>query len=189
RNPDNLHAFLEKLQGNGLRAFATDADNSVNSQFTSVGDNFIRNILDAFPAILDGAVLKRVTAIRGAQDSPTPGQNTAHELKGELIRLLWPDESVEAIWDANDSPLIFQECTFDRGANDCVEAGCIATASANPDTSDICHCTVMVNGPLVMPLRLAVTVVVAPEVAVESTAPLPLVIVVMTALLLLLQVT
>jgi len=47
----------------------------------------------------------------------------------------------------------------------------------------------MVNGPLVMPLRVAVTIVVAPEVAVESTAPLPLVIVVMTALLLLLQVT
>jgi len=47
----------------------------------------------------------------------------------------------------------------------------------------------MVKAPLVMLLRVAVTLVVAPEVAVESTAPLPLLIVVMTALLLLLQVT
>jgi hypothetical protein len=37
----------------------------------------------------------------------------------------------------------------------------------------------MVKAPLVMPLRLAVRVVVTPEVASESTTPLPLVIVVM----------
>lgn len=47
----------------------------------------------------------------------------------------------------------------------------------------------MVTVLLLMPLRVAVTLVVEPEVAVESTAPLPLVIVVMTAVLLLLQVT
>ena len=42
---------------------------------------------------------------------------------------------------------------------------------------------------LVMPLRLAVTLVVEPEVAVDDTAPLPLEIVAITAVLLLLQVT
>jgi hypothetical protein len=40
-----------------------------------------------------------------------------------------------------------------------------------------------------MPLRLAVTVVVEPEVAVDETAPLPPVIVAITAVLLLIQVT
>ena len=47
----------------------------------------------------------------------------------------------------------------------------------------------MVNVPLVMPLRVAVTLVVEPEVAVESTAPLPLEMVAITAVLLLVQVT
>ena len=51
------------------------------------------------------------------------------------------------------------------------------------------HCTVMVKGLLLIPLRLAVTLVVEPEVAVESTAPLPPEMVVMTAVLLLVQVT
>ena len=47
----------------------------------------------------------------------------------------------------------------------------------------------MVKGLLLIPLRLAVTLVVAPEVAVESTAPLPFVMVVITAVLVLVQVT
>jgi hypothetical protein len=51
------------------------------------------------------------------------------------------------------------------------------------------HCTVMVKALLLIPLRLAVTLVVEPEVAVESTAPLPFVMVAMTAVLLLVQVT
>lgn len=51
------------------------------------------------------------------------------------------------------------------------------------------HCTVMVKGLLLIPLRLAVTLVVAPEVAVESTAPLPFEMVAITAVLLLVQVT
>ena len=51
------------------------------------------------------------------------------------------------------------------------------------------HCTVMVKGLLLIPLRLAVTLVVAPEVAVESTAPLPFEMVAITAVLLLVQLT
>jgi hypothetical protein len=51
------------------------------------------------------------------------------------------------------------------------------------------HCTVMVKALLLIPLRLAVTLVVEPEVAVESTAPLTFVMVAMTAVLLLVQVT
>jgi hypothetical protein len=47
----------------------------------------------------------------------------------------------------------------------------------------------MVKTLLVMPSRVAVTSVVEPEVAVESTAPLPPEIVEITAVLLLLQVT
>jgi len=48
---------------------------------------------------------------------------------------------------------------------------------------------VIVKTLLLMPLRLAVTSVVAPEVAVDCTAPLPLEMVAITAVLLLLQVT
>ena len=47
----------------------------------------------------------------------------------------------------------------------------------------------MVKGLLLMPLRLAVTLVVDPDVAIEDTAPLPFVMVAMTAVLLLVQVT
>ena len=47
----------------------------------------------------------------------------------------------------------------------------------------------MVKGLLLIPLRLAVTLVVAPVVAVESTAPLPFEMVAITAVLLLVQLT
>ena len=85
--------------------------------------------------------------------------------------------------------LYFRNGALDRGTNDGVQAGRIAAAGADPDAADIRHCTVMVKALLVMPLRLAVTLVVAPEVAVESTAPLPPVMVAITAVLVLVQVT
>ena len=65
----------------------------------------------------------------------------------------------------------------------------ITIASADPSAADIRHCTVMVNTLLVMPFRVAVTLVVEPEVAVELTAPLPLAMVAITAVLLLVQLT
>src|ERR1700693_1833829 len=84
---------------------------------------------------------------------------------------------------------MFQESGLDHGSNDGIEAGRIAAACADSDAADIRHCTVMVKAPLVMPSRLALTLVVAPEVAVERTAPLPLVMVVITAELVLVQTT
>jgi hypothetical protein len=47
----------------------------------------------------------------------------------------------------------------------------------------------MVNTLLVIPFSVAVTFVVAPEVAVELTAPVPLAMVAITAVLLLVQLT
>src|SRR5205823_8595488 len=50
-------------------------------QFTGVGDDFIPNITGGFSAILDRAVLKGITAIRGAQDGPTPGRMALTSLR------------------------------------------------------------------------------------------------------------
>ena len=85
--------------------------------------------------------------------------------------------------------LYFRMAHLTAGANHGIKAGGIAATGADPDAADVGHCTVMVKALLVMPLRVAVTPVVAPEVAVESTAPLPLAMVEITAVLLLLQVT
>jgi hypothetical protein len=89
--------------------------------------------------------------------------------------------------------MIFQvhlrKAHFNAARNYSVEARSSAATSADPDATDIRHCTVMVNTLLVIPFSVAVTFVVAPEVAVELTAPVPLAMVAITAVLLLVQLT
>ena len=110
-------------------------------------------------------------------------------LQCEFVGFLGPDQSIEAVRNTYDSPVVFQEGAFDRSANHGIKARGIATTGADPDAANVRHCTVTVKVLLVMPSRVAVTSVVEAEVAVESTAPLPPEIVEITAVLLLLQVT
>ncbi len=51
--------------------------------------------------------------------------------------------------------LYFRNGAFHRGANDGIEAGCVAAAGADPDAADSGHCTVMVTVLLLMPFRVA----------------------------------
>ena len=164
-------------------------DDGVNPQLAGVANDFLGDISNDFLAVFDGAVLERIAAVGCPKNRAAARKNPAHVIQLELVRFLRPDQAVEAIRDADDFPLVLQDGTFDRSANHGIEAGGIAATSADPDAADVGHCTVMVNALLVMPLSVAVTSVVAPEVAVESTAPLPLAMVEITAVLLLLQVT
>ena len=108
----DLHAALEKLQRDGLRALAADADYGIDSQLAGVGDDFIGNIASHFFAVLDGAVFEWIAAIGGAKNGAAARQNAAYMLQCEFVGFFRPDQSVEAVRDADDLPFVFQEGAF-----------------------------------------------------------------------------
>jgi len=142
---------------------------------------------------LSFSIVQYLAVLEGLPRLAMPGivavRQIAHVLEREFVGFLWADQAIEAVRDADDFPLMFEKRGLHHGADDSIEAGRITAAGADSDATDIGHCTVMVKAPLVMPSRLALTLVVAPEVAVERTAPLPLVMVVITAELVLVQTT
>ena len=146
---------MKKFQRNGLRTFAADADHGVDPQLAGVGDYGVGNVANDFLAIFNGAVLERIAAIGGAENGAATRQNAAHILEGQFVGFFRPDQPVEAVRDADDLPFVFQDGAFHHGANDGIEAGCVAAAGANPNTADSGHCTVMVTVLLLMPLRVA----------------------------------
>jgi hypothetical protein len=56
-------APLERLQCDGLRALATDADHSINAQLAGVANDFVGNIAHDFLAIFEGAIFERIAAV------------------------------------------------------------------------------------------------------------------------------
>ena len=103
------HASTEKFECDGLRALAADADYRIDPELAGIGDDFIRNIARDFLAVFDGAVLEGIAAIGGAQDGAAARQNPADVLQREFVGFFRPDQPVEAVRDADDFPLIFQE--------------------------------------------------------------------------------
>src|SRR5580704_18081688 len=108
----NVHALLEKLQCDFLRTVAADTDHGIDSQLARVGDDLIRNIADDFRAVLDGAVVEGVAAIRSSEDGAAAGQNSADVVEGERTRFLRPDQAIEAIGNADHPPVVFENRGF-----------------------------------------------------------------------------
>ena len=65
---DDIHAALEELKGDGLRALTADADDSVDPQLAGVADDFLGNIACDFLAVFDDAVFERIAAVGGTQN-------------------------------------------------------------------------------------------------------------------------
>jgi len=88
-----------------------------------VGDNFVGDVEDGLPAVLAGLVLKGISAMGGAQDGAAARQDDPEVFERELARLLRPDPAVEAVGDANDSPLVLDNGRFDDGADAALRPG------------------------------------------------------------------
>ncbi len=87
-------------------------------------------------AVFGGLVTERIAAVGGAEDGASAGQDAADVFEGEFARAFGPDEPVEAVGDADDLPLIFQDGGLDRGADDRVEAGGVAASGTDADGAD-----------------------------------------------------
>src|SRR5580704_14240865 len=130
----NVHALLEKLQCDFLRTVAADADHGIDSQLARVGDDLIRNIADDFRAVLDGTVVEGI-----AENRTAAGQNSAHIFEIERTRFFRPDQAIEAIGNADHSPVVFENGGFYSRADYRIQAGSISASGANADTADVRH--------------------------------------------------
>ena len=54
-------------------------------------------------------VTERIAAIRGAQNRAAARQNSAHLVERQLERFFRPDQPVEAVGNADDFPVVFQD--------------------------------------------------------------------------------
>src|SRR5437879_13868980 len=63
---DDLHALLKKPERDLLRTIPADTDDRINSELTSIVDDFSRDVWDHLPAIIDGLVIEWIHADCGA---------------------------------------------------------------------------------------------------------------------------
>ena len=131
RNADDLHAFEEEFVGDFHGAIATDGDDGVNAEFGGIGEDLVGDVAGDLHAVLDGFVLKGIAAVGGAEDGAAAREDSADVFESEFSGTIGPDETVEAVGDADDSPLVFEDGGFDGGADDGVEAGGVTAAGAD----------------------------------------------------------
>ena len=81
----------------------------IDSQLAGIGDDLVGNVANDFLAVFDGPVFERIAAIGGAQNGSAARQNSAHVLEREFEGFLRPDQAVEAIRNADDFPVVFQD--------------------------------------------------------------------------------
>ena len=99
----------------------------------------IGDVARDFLAILDHLVVEGIAAVGRAEDGAATRQDAADVFEFKLARFLRPDQTVEAVRNANDFPLILEDRSFDRGTDDGIEARGIAASGANADAADVRH--------------------------------------------------
>jgi len=135
----DLHALLEKVQSDLLGAVAANADHGVDSELAGVGDDFVGNVADDLRAVLDDLVVKRIAAIGGAKDGAAAGQDSADVLEGKWPGFFRPDQAIEAVGNADDPPVIFENGRLDGGTDDRIQTGGVAAPGTNADAADVRH--------------------------------------------------
>jgi hypothetical protein len=120
-----------------MRAVAADGEDGVDTQFFRVGEHLPGNIAGVFLAILEsGLVLKGIAAVGGTEDGAA-----AYASEREFTGPLGPDETIEAIGDADDFPMVLENGGLDRGPNDGVEAGRVAAPGADANAANFTRIT------------------------------------------------
>src|SRR5579872_4500698 len=139
RHAHDLHALFEKLQRDLLRTISANADDGIDSELMRVGDHFVRNVAHDFHAIFNGAVAEGIAAVSSAEDSSATGQNSADIFEREWPRFFRPDQTVEAVRNANDLPVVLEDGGFNDRADNRIQTGSVSAPGANADSADVRH--------------------------------------------------
>src|SRR5438128_6655652 len=94
---DDLHALPKKPERDLLRTIPADTDDRINSELTSIGDDFSRDVSDHFLPILHSLVMEGIATVGGAENRATTRQDAADVLECEFARFFRPDQAVEAV--------------------------------------------------------------------------------------------
>src|SRR4051794_26110897 len=138
-NANNFHPFFEEVEGDFLGSIAADGDDGVNAQLGGVGDDLSRDVAHHFATVLDGFVTEGISAIGGAKNGSAARENAADIFERQLARALRPNESIEAIGNADHLPFVFEKSRLHGSADDSVQARSVSTPGADSDAADIRH--------------------------------------------------
>jgi hypothetical protein len=109
--------------------------------FFRVGNDLVGNIADDFLTVLHCLVLKRVAAVGGAEDGAAAGQDAARTFERKFNRALGPDQPIEAVGDADDFPVIFENGRIADSADDGVKPGRVAAPGPDANATYVRHIT------------------------------------------------
>src|SRR6266436_3084997 len=90
--------------------------------------------MTSFISVLLDIVVKRVPEVRGAQDRAAARQDPGDRFDGQRNGAFRPDQPVEAVVDADDSPAVSQDGGANRAANDGVETWAISAPVGDADS-------------------------------------------------------
>src|SRR5579862_2857698 len=83
--------------------------------------------------------MEGVATVRGSENRAASRQNATYVLEREFEGLLWPDQAIETIGNADDLPSILNDGGFGGGTNYGVETGSVAASGADADTANFRH--------------------------------------------------
>ena len=114
-------------------AIAANHDQCVQAQFLHVPATRQGIVVCYLLAILFDRIVKRISPVRGAQNRAAAGENSRDRLDGERNCAFRPDQSVEAVMDANNAPPVSQDYRTDSAANDGVQTRAVPAPVGDAD--------------------------------------------------------
>jgi len=138
---------VEELERDLLRAIAAHGDDGVDAKLLGVGNDLVGNVANNLLTVLHCVVLKGVAAVGGPEDGAAAGPDPADAFEREFDRALGPDQPVEAIGNADDFPVIFENGRLEDGADDRVEPGRVATPGPDANATYVRHVTRLMGAP------------------------------------------
>src|SRR6202035_3220438 len=89
--------------------------------------------MNRFCPVLFDLVVKRISAVRGAQNRAAPRQDPRYRLDGQRNGAFRPNQPIEAVVNAYNSPAVPQDGGPDRAANDGIKPRAISAPVSDAD--------------------------------------------------------
>src|SRR6266853_2648938 len=89
--------------------------------------------MNRFCPVLFDLIVKRITAVRGSQNGTAPRQDSCDRLDRQQNGALRPDQPVEAVIDAYNSPAVPEDSGPNSAANDGIEPRTISAPVGDAD--------------------------------------------------------
>src|SRR5208283_441967 len=117
-NADDVDAAASEIAGDVLGAVTANDNHGFDAESASVIHAQVGIVVNDLLAVFDGFVSKGIAAVGGAKNGAAAGKNAADSFLGHFFCAFGPDESIEAVADADDTHVVLIDGRANDGADD-----------------------------------------------------------------------